>query len=147
MRKILVISALVGVVVAVATGLQAQNPNYNVGPVWRVTYIHINPGQGDAFWNDVRQNVKPVWDEDKRQGLIVDYKLYINPVANQPDDWNVAGAVLYPNWAALDQFAEKGATIAIKHYGTREAMLEAGRKRSEFGKVLASRLAREVTLK
>ncbi|SRR6266571_4167185 len=148
MGKSFLISALaVAVLVGVGTDLQAQNPNYNVGPVWRVTYVHINPGQGEAFWNDIRQNLRPVWDEQKRQGLITDYKLYTNPVTNQPDDWNVAIAALYPNWAALDQFAAKGETIGIKHYGTREAMLEAGRKRSEISKILSSHLAREVTLK
>ncbi len=146
MTKLLVVLVL-AVVVMLPTGAQAQSPNYTVGPVWRVSYVLIKPGQGDAFWNDIRQNLRPIWDEQKRQGLIVDYKLYTNPVANHPDDWNVAIAILYPNWAALDQFAAKGQTIAIKHYGTREAMLEAGRKRNEIGKLLASNLAREVTPK
>ena len=36
----------------------AQNPNYDIGPVWRVTYYHIKPGQGEAFWKDFRENLK-----------------------------------------------------------------------------------------
>jgi hypothetical protein len=126
---------------------EAQNPNYNVGPVWRVIYIHINPGQGDAFWNDVRQNLKPIWDDQKQQGLIIDYKLYTNPVLNRADDWSVAIAIQYPNWAALDQLAAKGETISIKRYGSREAMIAANKKRSEMGTVISNQLAREVTLK
>ena len=125
----------------------AQNPNYSPGPVWRVTYFHIKPGQGDAFWNDFRQHGKPILDEDKKQGLISDYKAFTNPVLNQPNDWDVAIAVLYPNWAALDQLDARGATIATQHYGSREAMLEAGRKRAEFRDVVGSHLAREVTPK
>ena len=127
-----------------AIPLFAQNPNYNVGPVWRVTYFHIKPGQGDAFWNDFRQHGKPVLDEDKKQGLITDYKLFTNPVQNQPNDWDVAIGILYPNWAALDQLAAKGASIAIQHYGSREAMLDAGRKRDDIRDVVASHLACEV---
>jgi hypothetical protein len=86
-------------------------------------------------------------DEDKKQGLLTDYKLFTNPVSNSPGDWDVAIGVLYPNWAALDQFAAKGATIAIQHYGSRDAMLEAGRKRDDIREVVASYLAREVTPK
>jgi hypothetical protein len=34
-----------------------------------------------------------------------------------------------------------------KHHGSREAMIEAGKKRSEIREVVASKLAREVTPK
>lgn len=80
-----------------AVGAHAQNPNYNVGPVWRVTYIHIKPGQADAFWNDLHQHFKPIWDEQKKQGLILDYKLYTNQVYTHPNEWDIAVALLYPN--------------------------------------------------
>jgi ABC-type sugar transport system substrate-binding protein len=143
MRKalsaVIFVAALLG-----AIPVFAQSPNFNVGPVWRVTYFHIKPGQGDAFWNDFRQHGKPVFDEDKKQGLITDYKLFTNPALNSPGDWDVAIGILYPNWAALDQLAAKGATIAIQHYGSREKMLEAGRKRDDIREVVASHLAREV---
>jgi hypothetical protein len=51
---------------------------------------------------------------------------------------------MYPNFAALDQLDAKAATISTKHYGSREAMLEAAKKRSEIREVVASKLAREV---
>ncbi len=146
MRKLLSFTLFV-ISLLSAAGARAQNPNYNVGPVWRVTYFRIKPAQGDAFWNDVRQHGKPVLDEQKKQGLIVDYKFYTNPVLNQPGDWDVAVATLYPNWAAIDQLAAKGFTIVEKHYGSREAMTDAARKRDDIREVVASHLAREVMLK
>lgn len=146
MRKTLSITFLLALLLS-AVAAQAQSPDYNVGPVWRVTYIHIKPGQAGAFWNDVRQHFKPIYDEQKKQGLILDYKVYTNPVADRPNDWDVAFAFLYPNWAALDQVAAKAFTIAEKHYGSREAMTEAARKRNDIAEFEASRLAREVTLK
>ena len=141
------LSVVVFVVALLAEVSSAQNPNYNVGPVWRVTYYHVKSGQSDAFWSDFRQHVKPVLDEDKRQGLLTDYKLFTNPAINSPGDWDVALAILYPNWATLDEVANKAATVATQHYGSREAMLEAGRKRDQLRDVIASHLAREVTLK
>jgi hypothetical protein len=146
MRKTLSAAVFVAALLG-ALPVFAQNPNYDVGPVWRVTYFHIKSGQGDAFWNDFRQHGKPVLDEDKKQGLITDYKLFVNPVLNQPNDWDVAIGIQYPNWAALDQLAAKGAAIATQHYGSRKAMLDAGRKRDDIRDVVASHLVREVTPK
>ena len=130
-----------------AHSASAQNPNYNPGPVWRVTYYSIKPGQGDAFWKDIRENFKPIYDELKKAGWITDYRFYTNPVADHPHDWDVALATSYPNWAAIDELDAKAATVATKHYGSREAMIEAGKKRAEIRDVIASHLAREVTLK
>jgi len=125
----------------------AQSPNYNSGPVWRVTYYSIKPGQGDAFWKDIRDHFKPIYDELKKAGMISDYKFFTNPVSDHPNDWDVALATLYPNWAAIDDLDAKAATIVSKHYGSREAAIDAGKKRTELREVIASHLAREVILK
>jgi hypothetical protein len=127
--------------------LDAQNPNYNNGPVWRVIYVDVKAGMGDAFWTDIRQNFRPIYDEFKKQGWIVDYKFFTNPVAQHPEDWSVAIAIEYKNWGTLDEMAEKANAIAEKHYGSRQAMMDAAKKRNEASPTLSSTLAREVTLK
>ena len=127
--------------------LIAQNPNYNNGPVWRVIYIDVKPGMGDAFWTDIRQNFKPIYDEFKKQGWVTDYKFYTNPVAQHPNDWSVAIAIEYKTWGTLDEMGEKAAAISEKHYGSRQAMMDAAKKRNEIAPTLSSTLAREVTLK
>lgn len=143
MRKTMPVVVFLVALLSAVSGL-AQNPNFDVGPLWRVTYFHLKPGMGDVFWSDFRQHIKPILDEQKKQGLISDYKAFTNPTLNQPNDWDVALAVLYSNWAALDQIDAKAATVAVKHYGSREAALEAARKRSEIREVISSHLAREV---
>src|SRR5437588_6671833 len=47
MRKVLWASLFV-VTLLTALPTYAQNPNYDVGPVWRVVYYQIKPGQGEA---------------------------------------------------------------------------------------------------
>ena len=37
----------------------AQSPHFDNGPVWRVTYLRIKPGKVDAFYTDLRQNLRP----------------------------------------------------------------------------------------
>jgi hypothetical protein len=122
----------------------AQSPNYDNGPVWRVNYYSIKTGQGDAFWKDFRENLKPVYDEFKKAGWITDYKVWTNPTVDHPGDWDVCIGLSYANWAALDELDAKAATVVIKHYGSREAMIEGGKKRSELRDLVRSALAREV---
>src|SRR5271169_13149 len=102
MRKALLATLAVTTLLA-ASAAFAQNPNYDVGPVWEVIYYHVKPGQGDAFWKDFRENTKVVVEEYKKAGLITDYKVFLNSASNSPDDWDVALGLLFPNWAARDQ--------------------------------------------
>ena len=127
--------------------LVAQNPNYNNGPVWRVIYFDVKAGMSDPFWTDIRQNFRPIYDEYKKQGWVVDYKFFNNPVAQHPNDWSVAIAIEYKDWGTLDEMGEKATAITEKHYGSRQAMMDAAKKRNEVSPVLSSTLAREVTLK
>lgn len=143
MRKVLWATLFV-VMLLSALPSYAQSPNYDVGPVWRVTYYHLKPGQGDAFWKDFRENLKPVYDAVKKEGMLTDYKVWTNVTTDSPGDWDVAVGLLFPNWAALDQVAAKAATISTKHYGSRDAMLDAAKKRNEIREVVSSKLAREV---
>lgn len=147
MKKFVLWLRLAVVVLAVSTPLVAQNPHYNNGPVWRVIYVNVKTGMADQYWNDLSQNFKPIYEEFKKQGWIVDYKFYTNPVAEHPDDWNVAIAIEYKSWGTLDELAEKATVITEKHYGSHEASVEAAKKRAEFSTTVKSSLAREVTLK
>jgi hypothetical protein len=146
MRAVRLLSVML-LLLLVVPSLVAQNPNYNNGPIWRVIYVDVKAGMGDAFWTDMRQNFKPIYDEFKKQGWVVDYKFYTNPVTQHRDDWSVAIAIEYKTWGTLDEMAEKATAISEKHYGSRQAMMDAAKKRNEMAPTLSSSLAREVTLK
>jgi len=143
MRKVLL---AIPFVVTLLTALPAysQNPNFDVGQVWRVTYFHLKPGQGEAFWKDFRENLKPVYESLKKEQIISDYKVWTNATTENPNDWDVAVGLMFANWAALDQVDAKAATIVAKHYGSRDAMIDAGKKRNDLREVVMSKLAREV---
>ena len=145
MRKF-VLWLFVALTLLAGTQLFAQNPHYNNGPVWRVIYVNVKTGMGDAYWNDLSQNFRPIYDEFKKQGWVVDYKFYTNPVTEHPDDWNVAIAIECKNWTTIDEMAEKATTIAEKHYGSHH-LVDAATKRADFSTTIRSSLAREVTLK
>jgi len=121
----------------------AQNPNYDKGSVWRMAYYDVKPGQLEPFWKDFRENLKPSYDALKKEGIILDYKVWTNETTDGPNDWDVALALLFPTWAGMDQYESKAATIIARHYGSREAMVEAGKKRNEYRAVVGIKLWRE----
>ena len=117
---------------------------------WRVTYIKIKPGKTTDYLNFLRTHTRVILDEQKKQGLIIDYKYFSQPSTDGPDDWDVAQLIVYRNYAdAIDFNAERGAkfdAISIGHYGSVEARTKAGDTQNELRTVLFSKLAREQIL-
>jgi len=64
MRKVLLAAIFAATLLATVPAF-AQSPNFDPGPVWRVTYYHIKSGQADAFWKDFRENTKPIFEESR----------------------------------------------------------------------------------
>jgi hypothetical protein len=121
--------------------------HYTLGPVSRIILIDIKPGKGSAFWTDLRQNVRPLFDEYKRQGLIEDYSVGLKTTSDGPQDWDVSLVLRFKNFAALDTFATKGDSVSMRYYGTYGQRSQAGARRAEFGTTVGSFLVRGVTLK
>lgn len=141
-------SALVLLVLLVTlTPAAHSQEHYTLGPVQRIILLDIKPGKGREFWTDLRQNVRPLYDEYKRQGLIQDYSVGLKTTAEGPEDWDVALILTFKNWAALDVFATKGDSVSMRYYGSYGKRSEAGARRSDAGTVISSFLVRGVTLK
>ena len=139
------ISAL-GLIVFFALQAFAQE-HYTEGPVWQVTLIRTKPNQQDAYLTSLRERSKPLLDEQKRQGLIQDYKVFLNTTQHDPQDWDMALAVQYKNFAALDGLTAKAEAIRDKIFVCKQAALQVGEKRVEMREILTTMILREVTLK
>jgi hypothetical protein len=129
-----------------STQASAQE-HFTEGPVWRVTLVDITPGKNMEFWQDVRRNLKPIWEEYKKQGIIMDYAVHLKMTAEEPGDWDVAIAIQYKNLAALDGLGARTDPITLKAYGSADARRQANVKRTEHGRTVASFLMRQVTVK
>ncbi len=121
--------------------------HYTEGPVWEVTLIRVKPTQNDAYLTSLRAKTKPVLEEEKKQGLILDYKLFFNQTRHDPQDWDIALAILFKNFGALDGLDAKGEAIRDKIFGSKQAAQQVGEKRVEMREVISTMLLREVTLK
>ena len=116
------------------------------GPVWRISQYKVKPGMLSDVLMNWQQNWRVINEEMKRQGLIVDYRIYANTTVNGPDDWDLATAIAYKNWAAIDGLGEKANAITLKHYGSLEKRQQAIEELDRMRELVSSRLVQEITL-
>lgn len=130
----------------VATTVFAQE-NYTEGPIWRVQLIRVKPGHMDEYLTSLRQSTKPLIEEEKRQGMIVDYKVFFKESKHDPQDWDICLAVQYKNYAAMDGLSAKGEAARDKILGGKQAAQQLNDKRAEMREVISSELMEEIFLK
>ena len=120
--------------------------HYTEGPVWRVTLIRVKAGQEDAYMASLRESTKPLLEEQKKEGLILDYKVFLKETSENAQDWDVAVCVLYKNHAALDGLTAKSEAVRDK-VSSKQAMQQISTKRVEMREIVSSTLIQEINLK
>jgi hypothetical protein len=126
--------------------------HWTEGPVWECSTYRTKPGQFDTYMKYLRENFVPTTDEAKKQGLVVDSKVFIQP-PNGRNDWDVMICSLYPSFGkALDFNAsddEKAKAIEAKHYKTADEEKQAAMsaKRLDMREYIGTSFVREVNLK
>src|SRR5207249_9464858 len=116
--------------------------HFTEGPVWQVTLIRIKPNQQDAYLTSLRERSKPLLDELKRQGLIMDYKVYFNTTKHDPQDWDLALAQEFKNFGALDGLTAKEEAIRDKILGSKQGATQVGEKRVEMREIVSTMVLR-----
>lgn len=127
-----------------ASGAQDQ---YNEGTVERVTLLRILPGHGNAFWDDVKNNLQPIWNAEKASGLIEGYQVFLNQTKANPDDWDVGVAITYKDMASLDGLGMKVLDLRMKQFGDKSKEQQVINKRVDNMQTVASYLIRNVAVK
>jgi L-rhamnose mutarotase len=120
--------------------------HYTEGPVWRVSLIRVKPTHMDEYLTSLRKSAKPIYEEMKQQGTIMDYKVFLKETKNSPEDWDICIAVQYKNHAAMDGMAAKGEAVRDKILGGKAQAQQINEKRGEFREVISSELLDEIYL-
>jgi hypothetical protein len=129
-----------------ATDTKGSTAPYNEGPVWTLTMIKTKTGLADEYLKQITETVKPVYDEEKKQKIILDYKI-LNGEASSTQDFNILILVEYPNWAAFDNLRDRMDPIVGKVMGTEEQRRATAVKRLDIREILGTKTMREITLK
>ncbi len=128
------------------TTVESSTAPYTEGTVWQVTMVRTKPGMTDDYLKGLAKSLKTSLEEEKKQGLIVSYKVLLGE-ASTPSDYNIINMVEYKNMAALDGLRAKTDPIAQKIIGGEDQQREAAMKRAELREILGGKLMREITLK
>jgi hypothetical protein len=149
MKRVLIFVAMVCLI---GGGAAVAQEHWTEGPVWNITFYRTTPGHFDDYLKYLRAHYIPTTAESKKQGLILDTKVYVKQ-PRDPNDWDVAIATLYPSYGkALDYNAaddDKGKAIQSKHWKTtdEQKQQEMSSPRLALRTFVGSDIVREVTLK
>ncbi len=119
---------------------------YNEGPVWALTMIKTKTGLSDEYFKQITGTVKPVYDEAKKQKIILDYKI-LDGDASDAHDFNILIMVEYPNMAAFDGLRDKMDPLIAKAMGSEDQRKDIEVKRLDIREILGTKTMREITLK
>lgn len=137
---------LVAFLLLLTPALFAQE-HYTEGPIWRIQLIRVKPTAMDAYLTSLRMSTKPLIEEQKKQGMIMDYKIFLKETKANPEDWDICVAIEYKNHAAMDGLAAKGEAVRDKIMGGKAAAQQLGEKRAEIRELVSSELLQEIFLK
>jgi hypothetical protein len=85
-------------------------------------------------------------EEQKKQGIIMDYKVLLGDAADR-NDFNILLMVEYKNMEAFDGLREKTDPIMSKVIGGEDAQRQLSVKRLDVREILGTKTMREVTLR
>jgi hypothetical protein len=128
------------------TAAKGSSAPYNEGSVWTLTMIKTKTGLSDEYIKQITGTVKPVYDEQKKRKIILDYKI-LSGEASSPQDFNILILVEYPNWAAFDGLRDKTDPILEKVMGSEQQQRDLAVKRLDVREILGAKTMREITLK
>lgn len=123
-----------------------SNAPYTEGHVWTLTMIKTKTGMDDDYLRQITGTVKPIYDEEKKQKIIVDYKILMGDTHGR-DDYNILIMVEYPNMAALDGLRDKMDPLIEKVMGNEDQRRATAVKRLDIREILGTKTMREITLK
>jgi hypothetical protein len=144
-------------VIAGFAGAQSSSPSapstaaatgapYTEHSVWDITLVKTKAGLDDDYLRSIAQTFKGTMDEEKKQGVIMDYKVLIGEASDR-NDFNILLMVEYKNMAAFDGLREKTEPIMAKVLGGQDAQRQLAVKRLDVREILGTKTMREVILK
>jgi hypothetical protein len=119
---------------------------YTEGTVWNVTLVKVKPGFSVDYLRGLAGTTKKIYDEAKKQKLVLSYKILSSEAAT-PGDWDIMLLVEYKNMAALDGLHEKMRAIVLPMLGGEDQARQLQTKRLEIREILGEKVARELIFK
>ena len=145
LKPTLVALVLLGTLATVPAA-SAQDRPYTEGTVWDISYVRTEPGQFDAYAEELSTLWQRLMERAKEEGYVLSYKVLSAPPSNR-DDWNLMLLIEYPNMAALDNADERFDPLVAEVIGSIDESNRATAERRRLREILGGKLARELVLR
>ena len=119
---------------------------YTEGSVWILSMIKTKTGLSDEYFKQITGTVKPVYEEAKKQKIILSYKI-LDGEASDSHDFNILILVEYPSMAAFDGLRDKMDPLLTKVMGSEDQRKDMAVKRLDIREILGTKTMREIVLK
>jgi len=123
---------------------QVSRP-YRNGSVWTIGFIRMKPGMETAYLNYIAGDWKRQQEAQKKEGLIVSYKV-LTTEAHGAADFNIMLMTEFKDLATMEANEAKADNLAQTTVGNDQKQMQGYRERLEIREVLQGRLAREIIL-
>jgi hypothetical protein len=120
--------------------------SYVEGSIWVLTFVKTKAGMSDDYFNSISASLKPVYEEEKRKKMILNYKILSADPADNPD-FNVIIMVEYPSTTAVEGSRDRIEPILDKIIGPNSSRRELATKRQDVREILGTKMMREIWLK
>ena len=144
-RRLGLLAAL-AIICVPGAGIADEARPYSEGPVTNVSFIKIEPGMFDAYMSYLATTYKSLMEEQKKAGIILDYRVY-EAQAQDPGDADLILTITYKNMAALDGLDDRIEPLQRKVWADRAVAAKASVDRGKMRTQLGSELIRELILK
>jgi hypothetical protein len=132
-RKFIAALAVAASALSLSTVAIAQDHtrNWDNGHVVVVSNVHIKPGMTNAYMNDIGNLWRKFNEQQKKDGDVIDYKVYANTWAREGEA-DLVLTITYKNWAAFDRGTEYFEEMSRKLMGSLDNMRDAAIDREEI---------------
>lgn len=119
---------------------------YTQGPVLIVSFIRTQPGMFDEYMRYLGNTYKHLMDDNKKQGIILDYAVY-QARPRDPQDADLILTVTYKNMAAFDDLQARTDAAVKQTFGSLAKAASASADRSKLRTEVGSQMVRQLILK
>ena len=124
----------------------AQDKPYKEGSIWAVTFVKVKPGMFDTYIKDLSANRRPLMEQAKKDGLILQEKMLAGESAGR-EDFDLILMVEYKNWAAFDGLNDRFRTLAQKIVGSEDKQTQMMIKRTDVREIVGTKNMQEISYK
>ena len=122
----------------------AQDKPFKEGSIWSVTFVKVKPGMFDSYIRDLSGNRRPLMEQAKKEGLILQEKMLAGESAGR-EDFDLILMVEYKNWAAFDGLSDKFRALAQKIVGSEDKQTQMMIKRTDVREIVGTKNMQEIS--